>query len=138
MTESLRGHWFRSAAWVALGYVLVGAATAALARSAPTPGIRTLARLAAWGVSAALFGAHIALERGRQLPTHRAAGHTSAAVALATLVLAGVAVVHQARAGTLGAGVLLALAIWPALTGMVSFLVSSVAFAVLRRSATRA
>lgn len=126
--------WFRRAALVALGYVVVGLTTIALARAAPSSGFRTAARLSAWGVSALLFAAHIRFEHRSLLPPTRAAARTSLAVALATLVLAAIAVVRQLQGSHVRSSMLLAFAIWPILTGAVSFVVAAVVFTFLARS----
>lgn len=134
MTAPAPRRWLPTAVVVALCYVIIGAGTAALARSAATAGVRTAARVAAWLLSALVFTTHIAAELRARASAFRCAGRTTLAVALATLLLAGTAVIHQARVGRLGPGMLLALVIWPALTGAVSFAVAVVIFLLLRRA----
>ena len=127
-TERPEQAWLPTSLVVAAGYILIGVGTAALARVVAAPGPRTAARLIAWIASALLFALHIRSVRRSGLPPLRSAGRTSTAVAAATLVLAGVAVAHQARAGHLTVPILLTLAIWPLLTGAVSLAVGALIF----------
>lgn len=133
MNDSGPQHPLRTIVLVAIVYVVVGMVTATLARSAPSIQIRTMCRLAAWVISAVFFAVHIVHERRLAGPARRAALHTAAAVALATLVLAGSAVVRQAMMSTLRPSMLLAFAVWPVLTGVVSFLVALGVVALLAR-----
>ena len=129
----------RTAALVGLAYVVVGLTTAALSRSAPSPQIRTVWRLAAWAISALIFGAHIAYERRLRVSAANAALHTAMAVALATFVLAASAVVHQfTSSGSLRGSMILAFAVWPILTGIPAFLVAFSVGALLRLMSGRA
>ena len=131
-TDGRAKAWLPTALGVAAGYVLIGVSTAALARGAAAPGPRTAARLTAWIASALLFALHIRVVRRAGLPPLRSAGRTSTAVAAATLVLAGVAVAHQARAGHLTPPVLFTFVVWPALTGVVSLAVGALIFRLSR------
>ena len=62
------------------------------------------------------------------------AWHTSAAVAMATLLLALVATARQLDAGHRRPAVFVAIAAWPILTGLVSFVVGVVLSGLLGRS----
>ena len=134
MPELAQRSGARSALIAALLYVLIGLSTSMLSRSAPSPSIRSVWRLAAWLLSAGTFAAHI-IHRARQSVSARSAATLpAAAVALATLVLAGVAVFRQAMASTLSPSMVIAFVVWPILTGVPAFLVALAGSAWLRRN----
>lgn len=92
-------------------------------------------RLGAWLICALAFVIHIGLEhfRYRNSP-HRIALHVSASVSLGALALAVAANIHALRAGTGNQRLLvLALVIWPIITGVPAFIVALVAAALLAR-----
>lgn len=94
-------------------------------------------RLAAWLVSAAAFATHIGYEslRTRAAPG-RAALRVALAVALGAFGLALSATIHSFLVASTGQHrrlVLLALPIWPIMTGLPAFLVALAASAVLAR-----
>ena len=126
--------WLRAAAVTGLAYVLIGLVTAALSRTASSPQVRTVWRLAAWGTSAAAFVMHIRYEVRRRTPVSRAALHAAVAVALATFALAAIAVIRQLMTSSLRPSMVLAFAIWPILTGIPAFLVAWGVGAVLERA----
>jgi hypothetical protein len=132
MNTSRPQPWLRAVVVTALVYVVVGLGTAALSRSATSPSLRTVWRLAAWGISAVTFAAHILRERRLRTARVGAALHPALAVALATFVLSASAVIHQVMASTMRPGLLLAFGIWPILTGVPAFLVALAAGALLR------
>ena len=138
MAASTGRSWFRTACLVAIGYALIGLLTVALNRAAGAAGLAfatRMVRAASWLLSAALFLIHIVSESRTAQPLPRAAWHTSAAVAMATLALAAVATVRQLHAGNARPAVFVAVGVWPLLTGLVSFAVGLALFAVLRRAA---
>jgi len=137
MNTRARRHRLRATVVTAGVYIVVGLTTAALSRSASSADLRTLWRLAAWGTSALVFGAHIGYERRLRTPSARVALHAAVAVALATLALAISAVIHQLMASPPRPSMLLAFAIWPILTGVPSFLVAFGVAAVLARKDQR-
>lgn len=94
-------------------------------------------RLAAWLVSAAAYTAHIGYEyfRTRTAPG-RAAVRVALAVALGAFGLAVSATIHSLLVASTGQHrrrVLLALAIWPIITGLPAFVVALAATAMLSR-----
>ena len=84
-------------------------------------------RLAAWVVSAVVYGMHLAYERfGMRSSPWFAAVHVAAAVALGSFGLAVAATLHRAFAAGMGADVrlyALALFAWPTLTALPAFVV---------------
>jgi hypothetical protein len=116
-----------------LGYFVIGVVTAALSRSAASDQMRQVWRLAAWLVSAALFGRQIWYERVRRGgAAANAALRAALAVALGGFLLAVAATVHWMSAGA-GRPVahVVALVAWPVLLGLPAFLVAWAAAAVL-------
>lgn len=85
-------------------------------------------RMAAWLVSAAAYAAHIGYESFRtRAAAGRAALRVASAVALGAFGLALSATIHSFLVGSTGQHrrlVLLALAIWPIMTGLPAFLVA--------------
>jgi hypothetical protein len=111
--------------------------TAALAQAARSADARIGWRLAAWLSSLAMFVSHVAYERvrlGRTTPT--AAKRSAAAVALgaAILALAGPVRSHWGSAESLRVSIL-ALVLWPIITGVPAFLVALAAAAAYGRIA---
>ena len=123
----------RSGAVLSLGvlYALVG-----ILFAMPTSHVRVW-RLAAWGVSAAAFAAHIAYEHFRmRSPTLSGALRVAAAAALGAFGLAVGANLHALSVASTDQHrrlLLLALAIWPVLTALPAFLVALAAGSVLTR-----
>jgi len=131
--EATNPRWVPVALFIAIVYPLVGVAFAALDKVS-TPAPIHLWRLAAWLVSAAAFGAHLAYEHLRLRASNiRAALHTSIAVGAGAFVLAvwvnvhgrSVAASHQSPLAPL------ALILFPLLTAVPAFLVALLAGAVL-------
>jgi hypothetical protein len=93
----------------------------------------------AWGVSLLLFGSQLVVERIRfNHTTLRSALHTSAAVALGALALAAAGPVRTHWGTDSQQRTLVALLLWPVLTGLPSFLVALGAGAALGRVLGRA
>jgi uncharacterized membrane protein len=117
----------------AVVYPIVGVTFAIPANSAASNEVRFGWRLAAWLVSAVTCACHIAYEHFRERnPPLRAALHVAGAVAIGAFLLAvWVNVRHQS------ARALLALIVFPAVTGVPAFLVAIVTLAVLARVAGR-
>ena len=90
-------------------------------------------RAASWLGSALLFLLHLTMENRARPKVTVAAWHASAAVAIATLLLALVATGRQLAAGNARPSVFIAIAIWPLLTGLVSFAVGTVVSATLQK-----
>jgi hypothetical protein len=130
MGKSPRQSWLRAAVFLGIGYALVG-----IVFAAPVTHVQAW-RLAAWGVSAIGYAAHIAYERFRlRNSPGRAALHVSFAVALGAFGLAVRANIHS-----LGSGsnhhrqlLLLALGVWPVIIALPAFLVVYGANIVLAR-----
>ena len=138
MTGSERHNWLRAAALTGLVYVVVGLVASALARSASSVHVGTVWWLAAWSISAVAFATHIGYERRFRQTAPSTALRVSAGVALATFVLATTAVIRQLTGSPFRGRMLLAFAVWPLLTGVVSFLVALAVVAVLTRLTRRA
>jgi hypothetical protein len=132
-TDRPAGGRQRLGAVISLGvvYSLVG-----ILFAVPTSHVRVW-RLAAWGVSAAAFAAHIAYERFRlRSPALSGALHVASAVALGAFGLAVGANLHALSGATTDRHrrlLLLALAIWPVITALPAFLVALAAGGVLTR-----
>jgi hypothetical protein len=131
--------WPRTVVPFGVAYVVIGIVTAALAGTAASIQGRTAWRLVAWAVSLLAFGAQLTIERVRlNNTTVRSALHTSAAVALGALALAAAGPVRAHWGTDSQPRALMALFLWPALTGVSSFLVALGAGAVLARVLGRA
>jgi len=132
----VRSTAIRAILLAALAYLLAGLVFGALANGAPSTQIRGAWRLAAWLVSAAVFGAHIVYEqmRRRSTPTVSALCAASAA-GLGAFALAVAANVHAQRVGANAhRGALgLSLVLWPLITALPAFVVALVAAALLAR-----
>jgi hypothetical protein len=116
---------------IGLAYAAIGVAFAW-----PTAHVQAW-RLGAWLLSAAIYGAHILYERfgGRSAP-RSAAVHVGVAAALGAFGLAVAANVHSLSVGASDRQrrlLLLALVIWPMLTGLPAFLVAWVLSGILAR-----
>jgi len=134
MADSTSQSWVRTALVVAAVYAIIGFATVAIGQAAGG-GQSTTAqavRIASWLLSALVFLGHIARESSRSLKATVAAGRASTAVALATFLLALAATVRQVEAGNTRPAVLVALLVWPLLTGLVSLGVGLVLVRLLR------
>ena len=130
--------WSPRALVVALIYALVGLVTVAASRAAGDADVQAAVRLIrsiSWLLSAVLFFVHLVIENRSRPKPAVAAWHASAAVAMAALVLALVATMRQIGAGNNRPAVFIAIAAWPILTGLVSFLVGVVLSRVLGSAA---
>jgi hypothetical protein len=126
--------WARTVVPFGLVYVVVGIVSAALAGSATSIQGRNAWRMMAWAVSLLAFGAQFLVERVHfNNTTLRSALHNSAAVALGALVLAAAGPVRAHWGTDSQQQALTALFLWPALTGVASFLVALGAGSVLAR-----
>ena len=116
---------------VGIGYALVG-----IVFAIPATHVQAW-RLAVWGVSAIVYGAHIAYEglRRHESPS-RAALHVASAVAIGAFGLAVGANLHSLFVGSTGQRrqlLRLSLAIWPIMTAVPAFLVAIVTSVALTR-----
>ena len=120
MNEPVHQPWLRPVFLFGIGYALVG-----IMFALPTTHAQGW-RLAAWAVSAIAFGAHIAYERLRLRNTARSAAlHVALAVAVGAFGLAASANIHAlATASGNRTRLLLALGIWPVITGLPAFFVA--------------
>jgi len=126
--------WIRTALGFAVTYAVIGVATVAASRAAGSAGMQTAVRVIramSWLLSAVLYFLHLIIENRSRPRATVAAWHTSAAVAMATLLLALVATARQLDAGNRRPAVFVAIAAWPILTGFVSFVVGVVLSGVL-------
>ena len=133
MTPPSGRAWPRIVA-VGLCYFAIGFLTVAISRQVARSGLQPV-RLAAWAISAVVFGAHIWYEARRAggAPA-RTALRNALAVALGGFLIAVVATVHALSAGSARVvPQLLALVAWPVLLGMPAFLVAWGAAAVTLR-----
>jgi len=134
MATATSHSWVRTALVVAAVYTIIGLATVAIGRAAGggQSSIAQAVRIASWLLSALVFLGHIAGESRRGLKAAVPAGRASIAVALATFLLALIATVRQVEAGNARPAVLIALFVWPVLTGLVSLGVGLVLVRLLR------
>ena len=126
--------WIRTALGFAVTYAVIGVATVAASRAAGGAGMQTAVRIIramSWLLSAVLYLLHLIIENRSRPRATVAAWHTSAAVAMATLLLALVATARQLDAGNGRPAVFVAIAAWPILTGLVSWVVGVVLSGVL-------
>ncbi|HEY3135167.1 MAG TPA: hypothetical protein VGL29_03860 [Blastocatellia bacterium] len=140
MDVSGRKPWVRATIVAGIAYFVVGYGSAALDPSVPDKA-RFAWRLSAWVVSAAVFAAHIGYEHFRLADSPRAiALHSAAAVALGAFLLAAAATVRSAVSASYAPHwrFLLALVVWPVITGVPAFVVALVAGAALARLPRRA
>ena len=131
MDEARRQTWARAVVLVGVAYALIG-----IAFAQPANHVRVW-RLAAWLVSAAVYAAHIGYERfGLRNPPRRAAFHVALAVALGAFGLAVGAIIHSLSVASTTQHrhlLLVALVVWPILTGLPAFLVALGVSTVLLR-----
>ena len=134
MTDMSNGkRWVPAALVAAVAYFVVGYGSAAFDPSVPERA-RFAWRLGAWTVSAVVFALHIGYERFRLYNSARAlALHTAAAVALGGFLIAIAAAVHATTVAEHSpySQYLLALVLWPIITGVPAFFVALVVGAVL-------
>ncbi|HJZ74232.1 MAG TPA: hypothetical protein VKE51_20985 [Vicinamibacterales bacterium] len=139
MSTTARTSWIGEVIVVGAIYFVIGYGSAALDPAIPDQR-RFMWRLTAWIASVAVMSTHIAYEHVRRGDsTAVAARHTALAVALGGFLLALAATVHAA----VGAShapfwrFLIALVVWPTVTGAPVFVVAFAATAILRRWSTR-
>ena len=117
--------------FIGLAYAVIG-----MVFAWPTTHVRAW-RLAAWLVSAGLYGAHILYERfGLRSAPRSAALHVGLAVALGGFGLAAAANIHSVSVGASDRQrrlLLIALVVWPIMTGLPAFLVTWVVSGILTR-----
>ena len=121
--------WFRVAFLVGTLYLIIGRVGAL-----PAYNVRVW-RLAAWLVSAAIFGVHIGYEHFKlRSPRRRAAIHAAAAVAIGSFGLAVMGMINSFSSETGFRLVwIVALIAWPAITAIPAFVVGFIAAAGLGR-----
>jgi len=92
-------------------------------------------RLAAWIVSAILFGTHILYEHVRRPnPPRSVAAHTAAAVAFGAVLLAVAGMIYSVQIGQARLRLwLLALVLWPVFTAVPAFIAAFVISLLLAR-----
>jgi hypothetical protein len=136
MDRSNGGRWLLAVVLFAGVYAFVGIAFAAFAKASSSNEAQFAWRLAAWLASAVAFAAHFGYEdfRLRHAP-RRTAINVSLAVALGALALAVWINVHRPPAPIPArrSRALLALVVFPVVTGAPAFLVALAASAVLAR-----
>ncbi len=122
MSDSSRQPWAWAVVIVGVAYAFFGIVFAI------PPSYVKVWRLAAWGVSAVAYAAHICYERFRlQNSPPSAALHVALAVALGAFGLAAAANIHSLRIESSNEHqrlLLLALGLWPILTALPAFLVA--------------
>ena len=129
MEPSRYRSWVRAMLLVGFGYILIGRVFAL-----PSDHIRAW-RLAAWLVSGAVYAAHIGYEHFALRHSARAVAlHTALAAAIGGFGLAVAGMMHSVSAtSAIRPAWLLALVLWPVITGVPAFVVALVAAAVLSR-----
>jgi hypothetical protein len=130
------GHqpWLRWALLLGAVYLAIGLVFSALANPSGSNQTRLMWRLAAWGVSAAVYAAHIGYEHllGNSPPV--VALHVAVAVAAGSFGLAVAAIVHSLSGASSNLHLLLvALVVWPVMAAIPAFVVALAASAVLAR-----
>jgi hypothetical protein len=126
----------RHRSWIGAA-ILVGAVYLLIGRFFPNPADHPRAwRLAAWGVSGVAFAAHIGYELFRlRHPPRSMALHVAMAVGLGGFALAIAGALHSlSSSSSIQPAWLLALVVWPLVTGIPAFLVALVAGVLLTRS----
>ena len=122
--------WVGAALLAGLLYVVAGAVTAELARTAGSPGMAKFWRLSAWPLSLAVFLGHTGYERARRAPLP-AAFHVALGAALGGLLLAAVGPVRSHwGAPDFTRAALLSLLVWPFLTGIPAFVLGFLAASI--------
>ena len=124
MEEAARKSWLGPVILFGGAYFAIGILFGELARWAGTGRGQFAWRLTAWVVSLAVFIAHVAYEHYRQQnKAPRAALHVALAAALGALLLAMAATLHMMRLGSTAPYwlYLLALVLWPLMTGVPAF-----------------
>jgi hypothetical protein len=121
-------HKVRKVLSVGIVYLFIGIATAAISNPMSDTRAQTMWRLASLVISAAVFACHIWPEMNRRHNTvRRTALESSGAVALGTFLLAVSANIHaMSRNAETSGSLLLALLIWPIITGASSYIVAIV------------
>src|SRR5262245_40299305 len=122
--------WFGCALLAGTLYLMIGVGFAPLS----VPSV-FFWRLAAWIVSAVVYGIHIGYEhlRARNSPRSTAL-HVAIGAALGAFGLAAAANIHSLRTGMGNLRLLrIALLVWPLITGVPAFVVALVGTAVLAR-----
>lgn len=120
-------------------YLLIAIASALISNPIESALLQAAARLAALGLSIATLAVHIRFEMIRLERSPRAAALTaSIAVALGTFSLAVYANLLASRAtSSTNHSMLLALLIWPVVTGILSFVAALVVAAMMNRFRAR-
>ena len=139
MDASGRKRWISRAILLGIAYFVVGFAFAELAKPTVSDQAR-LWRLAAWIVSAIIYGGHIGYEQLRLRNSIGATAlHTAMAVALGAFLLAVGATVHKVIFTSHASywRFALALVVWPIITAVPAFLVALALAAVLARLPTK-
>lgn len=130
MSASGQQSWFGKAVLIGVLYSAIGVVFAL-----PHNQVRVW-RLAAWVISAAVYGAHIGYEhfRRRNSPSSTAL-HVAVAAGIGGFVLAVAAIVHSlfVTPGYHRSRIILALVVWPVFVGVPAFLVALAVTAVLAR-----
>jgi hypothetical protein len=121
--------WVRAALLLGVVYFLIGWVLAL-----PSHHARAW-RLAAWTISAVVYATHIWYEHYRLRNSPRStATHVAVAVAIGGFALAVAGMIHSlSSASTIHLNWLLALVLFPAVTGIPAFLAALVAATLLRR-----
>ena len=134
MNASRRQAWVRAALLLGVVYFLIGRVF-----TLPANHVHVW-RLAAWVVSGVAYAAHIGYEHFRLCNSPRlTAVHVGVAVAIGACALAVAGMIHSlSTASATRPAWLLAIVIWPAVTGLPAFLGALVAGAMLPRSPRRA
>jgi hypothetical protein len=119
--------WIRAALLAGAGYLVIGKVF-----SLPTDHVQAW-RLAAWAASGVAYAAHIRYEHFTLRNSPRlAALHVAVGVAIGAFALAVAGMIHSlSTTSTIRPAWLLALVLWPILTGVPAFLGAFVAGSVL-------
>lgn len=133
--QRIHHRWFGRACVVALVYATAGIGFAELAKSAGAHETVVAWRLAAWIISAIAFAAHIRLDGVRyRFAAVQTAYHAAVASALGAFGLAASAAAHSYLGSPAHRFPMIALLVWPLITGVPAFVVAYAVAILFRRA----
>jgi uncharacterized membrane protein YjfL (UPF0719 family) len=135
MKTSDRQSWLRAMLIASILYIVIGIIFPLFSKSSATNSLPNIWRVISFLVSAVVFGIHIGYEHSRLNKTPLIiAFHTALAVAIGTIALAVFAYIRVLLASSNShSTILIAILIWPIVTGILSFLVALVAAVIITR-----
>jgi peptidoglycan/LPS O-acetylase OafA/YrhL len=136
MIDPRRKPWLGAAILVAVLYLAMSFASAGLADAAGSDRMRFVWRLSAFVGAGVVLAAHVGHEHLRlRNPSRRAAWHAAAGAALGGFAIALAANLHELGSdSSYRPRLLVALAVWPLLTGLPAFLLAKITVLILERA----